>query len=86
MTNEERLYLNHITYLTFSFSGNPDVHFTGLLVLNARTMKEIGRAEFELNGPASKPLHGCFSMHKGEENFLLENYKILINFSRWVYI
>jgi len=45
--------------------GNPDVHFTGLLVLNARTMKEIGRAEFELNGPASKPLHGCFSMHKG---------------------
>ena len=45
--------------------GNPDVHFTGLLVLNARTMKELGRAEFILDGPASKPLHGCFSKHKG---------------------
>ena len=46
-------------------SGDPDVHFAGVVVLNATTMKEIGRAEFDLVGPAAKPLHGCFSPHKG---------------------
>ena len=55
-----------LTKWYFSHSGNPDVHFTGLLVLNAKTMKEIGRAEFVLDGPAPKPLHGCFSKHKGK--------------------
>lgn len=45
--------------------GDPEVHFAGVVVLNATTMKEIGRAEFDLVGPAAKPLHGCFSPHKG---------------------
>ena len=46
------------------YLGDPDVNFAGLLVLNAITMEEIGRAEFLLDGPAPKPLHGCFSSHK----------------------
>jgi len=45
--------------------GDPDVHYAGLVVLNARTMRELGRAEFSLDGPAPKPLHGCFSAYKG---------------------
>ena len=49
--------------------GDPEVHFAGVVVLNATTMKEIGRAEFDLVGPAAKPLHGCFSPHKGNENY-----------------
>ena len=52
-------------------SGDPDVHFAGVVVLNATTMKEIGRAEFDLVGPAAKPLHGCFSPHKGNENYVV---------------
>ena len=53
-------------------------------MLNARTMKEIGRAEFELNGPASKPLHGCFSMHKGK--LIRKIRKNEINFLHWINI
>ena len=49
--------------------GDPEVHFAGVVVLNAITMKEIGRAEFDLVGPAAKPLHGCFSPHKGNETY-----------------
>ena len=41
--------------------GSPDVSYTGLVVLDARTMTELGRAEFELIGPAIKPLHGYFT-------------------------
>ena len=51
--------------------GDPEVHFAGVVVLNATTMKEIGRAEFDLVGPAAKPLHGCFSPHKGDKIYRL---------------
>ena len=39
----------------------PDVCYTALLVLDAKTMREIGRAEFECPGPVAKPLHGAFT-------------------------
>ena len=58
-------------HLLFCSLGDPDVHFAGLIVLNAKTMREIGRAEFCLNGPAPKPLHGCFSTHKGKHKVSL---------------
>ena len=41
--------------------GSPDVSYTALVVLDARTMTELGRAEFKLIGPAMKPLHGYFT-------------------------
>lgn len=43
------------------FRGEPDVNYAGLVVLDARTMTELGRAEFRLDGPAPKPLHGYFT-------------------------
>lgn len=51
--------------LTSVIKGDPEVHYAGVIVLNAKNLKEIGRAEFCLDGPAPKPLHGCFSPHKG---------------------
>ena len=51
--------------MQFLHLGDPDVHYAGVIVLNAKTLREIGRAEFCLDGPAPKPLHGCFSPHKG---------------------
>ena len=41
--------------------GAPEVNYSALLVLNARTMTEMGRAEFQLAGPVPKPLHGYFT-------------------------
>ena len=43
------------------YRGEPDVNYAGLVVLDAKTMTELGRAEFTLDGPASKPLHGFFT-------------------------
>ena len=47
--------------LIFTTRGEPDVNYAGLVVLDAKTMTELGRAEFSLDGPASKPLHGFFT-------------------------
>ena len=52
-------------YIPLFHLGDPDVNFAGLIVLNAKNMRELGRAEFCLDGPAPKPLHGCFSAYKG---------------------
>ena len=41
--------------------GKPDVKYTALLILDAKTMTEIGRAEFLLDSPVPKPLHGFFT-------------------------
>ena len=38
-----------------------DPRYAALIVLDARTMEEVGRAEFRLAGPAPKPLHGYFA-------------------------
>ena len=38
-----------------------DPRYAALIVLDARTMAEVGRAEFRLAGPAPKPLHGYFA-------------------------
>ena len=46
-------------------------------MLNATTMKEIGRAEFDLVGPAAKPLHGCFTPHKGNENYVFCHHDLI---------
>lgn len=40
--------------------GHPDVHYTGLIVLDAKDLTELARAEFQLESPIPKPLHGCF--------------------------
>ncbi|KAF5305094.1 hypothetical protein FQA39_LY09356 [Lamprigera yunnana] len=40
--------------------GRDDENHVGLLVLNAKTMKEIGRAEFHTPSPVPKCLHGWF--------------------------
>lgn len=41
--------------------GNGDANRVGLLVLCAKTMKELGRCEFTTPGPVPKCLHGWFS-------------------------
>ena len=64
------LYAYLVKIKLISIPGDPQVHFAGVVVLNATTMKEIGRAEFDLVGPAAKPLHGCFTPHKGIENYV----------------
>merc|ERR1719378_912617 len=46
--------------------GEPDINTTGLLVLDAKTLKEIGRAEFKLKSPVPSPLHGCFAPLKSD--------------------
>ncbi|CAH0550459.1 unnamed protein product [Brassicogethes aeneus] len=40
--------------------GNEDTNHAGLLILDAKTFTEIGRAEFETPGPVPKCLHGWF--------------------------
>ena len=40
--------------------------FSGLIVLDAKNLTEIARAEFQLKSPVPKPLHGCFAQFKGE--------------------
>lgn len=40
--------------------GNLDENRVGMLVLDAKTMKELGRAEFRTPGPIPKCLHGWF--------------------------
>ena len=44
-----------------AIKGVPDVNYTALMVFDAKTMVEISRAEFRLNGPVPKPLHGYFT-------------------------
>jgi len=46
--------------------GVPEVSWTGLIVLDAKNLTEIARAEFQLKSPVPKPLHGCFAQFKGE--------------------
>lgn len=46
----------------------PEVFYTALLVLDAKTMLEIGRAEFECPGPVAKPLHGAFTGNNVSSN------------------
>lgn len=41
--------------------GNDDTNRVGLLVLCAKTMKELGRCEFKTPGPVPKCLHGWFA-------------------------
>ena len=41
--------------------GKPDVNYGALLILDAKTMTEIARAEFCLDTPVPKPLHGYFT-------------------------
>lgn len=41
--------------------GAPEVNYTALVVMDAKTMKEIARSEFRLGGPVPKPLHGYFT-------------------------
>jgi carotenoid isomerooxygenase len=41
--------------------GAPDINYVALLVLDAKNMVEIARAEFRLGGPVPKPLHGFFT-------------------------
>ncbi|KAJ3624233.1 hypothetical protein MTP99_017875 [Tenebrio molitor] len=40
--------------------GRDETNRVGLLVLDAQTFKELGRAEFETSGPVPKCLHGWF--------------------------
>ena len=45
--------------------GNGEENRVGLLVLDAKTMKELGRSEFnDLPGPVPKCFHGCFAEGK----------------------
>ena len=44
--------------------GVPEISWTGLIVLDAKDLKEIARAEFQLKSPVPKPLHGCFGPFK----------------------
>ena len=37
--------------------GAPEVSWTGLIVLDAKDLKEVARAEFQLKSPVPKPLH-----------------------------
>ena len=41
--------------------GAPEVNYTALIVLEAKSMKQIARSEFRLGGPVPKPLHGYFT-------------------------
>lgn len=41
--------------------GREEKNKTGLLILDALTLKEIGRATFETDGPVPKCLHGWFT-------------------------
>lgn len=47
--------------VTSAIRGAPEVNYAALLVLDAKNMKELARAEFNLGGPAPKPLHGFFT-------------------------
>lgn len=40
--------------------GGGDTNHTGLVILDAKTLTEIGRAEFRTPGPVPKTLHGWF--------------------------
>lgn len=40
--------------------GRDDVNRAGLLILEAKNLTEIGRAEFRTPGPVPKCLHGWF--------------------------
>lgn len=48
--------------------NKPEVNYTALLVLDAKTMTEIGRAEFRCVGPVPKPLHGYFTGNNVSHN------------------
>jgi len=43
------------------YTGEPEVNYAGLVVLDAKTLMEVGKAEFQLQSPAPKPLHGYFT-------------------------
>ena len=45
----------------FKKIGAPEVNYTALIVLEAKSMKQIARSEFRLGGPVPKPLHGYFT-------------------------
>ena len=42
-------------------------HYAGLLILDAKTFKEIGRVEMKAKGPVTGTLHGTFNMNAGGE-------------------
>lgn len=44
--------------------GGTDTNHVGLLVLDANTFSELGRAEFYTSGPIPKCLHGWFLPQK----------------------
>lgn len=44
-----------------AIKGAPNVNYTALLIFDAKNMREISRAEFLLNSPVPKPLHGYFT-------------------------
>uniref|UniRef100_A0A1Y1L6P7 Carotenoid isomerooxygenase n=1 Tax=Photinus pyralis TaxID=7054 RepID=A0A1Y1L6P7_PHOPY len=44
--------------------GGADTHHVGLIVLNAKTMQEMGRTEFRTSSPVPKCLHGWFLPNK----------------------
>ncbi|RZC35697.1 carotenoid isomerooxygenase [Asbolus verrucosus] len=44
--------------------GGGDTNRVGLLILDAKTLEEVGRAEFETPGPVPKCLHGWFMPNK----------------------
>ena len=44
-----------------AIKGAPDVNYAALLVLDAKNMRQIARAEFLLRSPVPKPLHGYFT-------------------------
>lgn len=44
--------------------GRAETNKVGLLVLDAKTFKELGRAEFETPSPVPKCLHGWFLPEK----------------------
>ena len=41
--------------------GKPEVNYGALLILDAKSFTEIGRAEFHFDTPVPKPLHGYFT-------------------------
>ena len=47
--------------ISSAIRGSPDVNYSALVVLDAKTMREIGRAEFLLESPVPKSLHGFFT-------------------------
>jgi carotenoid isomerooxygenase len=44
--------------------GKEEENRVGLLVLCAKSMKELGRCEFKTNGPVPKCLHGWYTAAK----------------------